>query len=67
MHKSERAGEWLAAAHGALELYGEHPGVAFADLAAEVATEVRLLKAFQAELASHEKAREERYRSVDPQ
>jgi transposase len=67
LHKSERAGEWLAAAHGALELYGEHPGVAFADLAAEVATEVRLLKAFQAELASHEKAREERYRSVDPQ
>ena len=67
LHKSERAGEWLAAAHGALELYGEHPGVAFADLAAEVATEVRLLKAFQAELASHENAREERYRSVDPQ
>ena len=66
LQKDERAEEWLAAAHGALELYGEHPGVAFADLAAEVATEVRLVKALQAELASHEKAREERYRSVDP-
>jgi transposase len=64
--KAERADEWLAAAHAALELYGEHPGVAFADLAAEVATEVRLLKAIEAEAASHEKAREERYRSVDP-
>ena len=29
-----RAAEWLAAAHAALELDGEHPGVAFADLAA---------------------------------
>jgi transposase len=65
--KAERAEEWLAAAHGALELYGEHPGVAFADLAAEVATEVKLLKAIGLELASHERAREERYRSVDPQ
>jgi transposase len=64
--KAERADEWLAAAHGSLELYGEHRGVAFADLAAEVATEVRLLKAIEAELASHEEAREEHYRAVDP-
>jgi transposase len=64
--KTERADEWLAAAHAALELYGEHPGVAFAELAAEVATEVRLLRAIEAELASHEKAREGRYQSVDP-
>jgi transposase len=61
-----RATEWLAAAHAALGLYGQHPGVAFADLAAEVATEVRLLKAIETELASHEEAREERYRAVDP-
>ena len=56
--KAEHADEWPAAAHAALELYGEHPGVAFADLAAEVAIE--------AELAVHEKTREEHYRAVDP-
>jgi transposase len=66
-HKSERAEEWLAAAHGALGLYGEHPGVAFAELASEVATEIRLLKVIQAELATHERAREDCYRSVDPE
>jgi transposase len=62
----QRATEWLAAARGAIELYGDHPGVAFGDLAAEVATEVRLLLAVQAELARHEDAREESYRRVDP-
>jgi transposase len=67
MQKTDRADEWLAAARGSLELYGEHPGVAFADLAAEVATEIRLLRAIEAELVSHEEAREERYRSVDPE
>jgi transposase len=64
--KAERADEWLAAAREAIELYGEHPGVAFADLAAEVGTEIRLLKTIQAELVTHERAREDRYRSVDP-
>jgi transposase len=64
--KTERADEWLAAGHRSLELYGDHPGVAFADLAAEVATEVRLLGAIERELAVHEKVREERYLSVDP-
>jgi transposase len=63
----ERADEWLAAARSALELYGDHHAVAFSDLAAEVATEVRLLRAIQAELATHEAVREERYRRVDPQ
>lgn len=61
-----RAAEWLASARAALELYGDHPGVAFADLAAEVVTEVRLLRAVQAELAGHERAREANYRKVDP-
>ena len=42
------------------------PAVAFCDLAAEVATEVRLLRAIQAELAAHEAAREERYRVGRP-
>src|SRR6202021_1632643 len=35
-------------------------------LAAEVATEVRLLRAIQEELALHAAAREQRYRIVDP-
>ncbi len=39
----ERADEWLDAANAAVELYAGHSAVAFTDLAAEVATEVRLL------------------------
>ena len=38
----------------------------FADLAAEVATEIRLLQAIEAELAAHAAAREDAYRQVDP-
>src|SRR6266540_3400284 len=37
-----RAEEWLRAARAAVDLYGGDSAVAFADLAAEVATEVRL-------------------------
>jgi transposase len=61
-----RATQWLTAAQAALELYGVHPAIAFADLAAEVATEVRLLQATQAELARHATQREACYRWVDP-
>jgi transposase len=61
-----RASQWLAAAQAALELYAEHPAVAFAELAAEVHTEVRLLGATQAELDQHAGARERCYRQVDP-
>lgn len=60
-----RAGQWLAAAGEAVELYGAHPAVAYTDLAAEVATEVRLLRAGQAELAGHTAEREDAYRYVD--
>ncbi len=63
---AERAGQWIAAAEASLELYGGHPAVAFADLAAEVATEVRLLRAVQTELAGHAAARETAYNTVDP-
>jgi transposase len=63
---AERARQWLAAAQAALELYAGHPALAFADLAAEVATEVRLLHATQAELAAHATEREDCYRWVDP-
>jgi len=62
----ERAHEWIDAASAALELYAGHPAVAFTDLAAEVATEVRLLRATQAELAIHASERETAYRWVDP-
>ncbi len=63
---AERAGQWLAAAEASIELYAGHPAVAFSDLAAEVATEVRLLRAVQAELAAHSTERERCYRWVDP-
>jgi transposase len=63
---SERAREWLEAANAAIELYAGHRAVAFGDLAAEVATEVRLLRVAQAELAVHAAERERVYRWVDP-
>jgi transposase len=63
---ADRARQWLEAAGLSLELYSGHPAVAFTDLAAEVATEVRLLRAVQAELADHAAAREDAYRWVDP-
>jgi transposase len=63
---AHRATQWLAAAHAALELYGDHPAIAWQELAAEVATEVRLLAATQAELAAHATKREACYQRVDP-
>jgi transposase len=65
-HGAQRAAQWLQAAHASLELYGDHPAVAFTDLAAEVQTEVRLLRATQAELDRHATQREYCYRWVDP-
>jgi transposase len=62
----DRAVEWMTAAEAAVELYAGHAAVAFTDLAAEVATEVRLLRAVQAELAAHAIERETAYRWVDP-
>jgi transposase len=62
----DRAQQWRAAAQAAVELYAGNPAVAFEDLAAEVATEVRLLNAVQAELATHAAERESAYRWVDP-
>ena len=48
-------------------MYGpDDPAVPFADLAAEVATEIRLLQAIQAELTTHAVARENAYRQADP-
>lgn len=61
-----RAEQWRAAAAAAVALYAQHPAMAWADLAAEVATEVRLLAAVRAELATHAAARAEAYRFTDP-
>jgi len=63
---ADRARQWIGAAQASIELYAGHPTVAFADLAAEIATEVRLLRAVQAELATHATERETAYRWVDP-
>ena len=63
---TQRAAQWLQAAHASLHLYADHPAVAFQDLAAEVQTEVRLLRATQAELARHATQREYCYHWVDP-
>ena len=63
---AQRATQWLAAAHAALKLYGDHPAIAWQDLAAEVTSEVRLLRATQAELAAHASKREACYQRVDP-
>ena len=61
-----RAEQWITAARAALDLYGDHPAVAFTDLAAEIATEVRLLRAIEVELADHAAERETCYRCSDP-
>ena len=49
-----------------MDLYGEHPAVAYSDLAAEVLTEVRLLTAVRAELVGRAEARADAYRWTDP-
>lgn len=61
-----RAREWIAAATASVELYQGHPAMPYQDLAAEVVTEIRLLRAVEAELAEHAQQREDAYRWVDP-
>jgi transposase len=62
----DRAREWIAAAEASVALYAAHTAIAWSDLAAEIATEVRLLRVVQAELATHAAARETVYERVDP-
>jgi transposase len=62
-----RAEEWLWSARHSLELYGQHPAVAYDELAVEVKIEVRLLQATEAELRAQEVRREQAYAQVDPQ
>jgi transposase len=64
---AERAEVWLESARLSLELYGQHPAAAYAERAAEVRTEVRLLWAIEAELAEYQSRREQTYRQVDPE
>jgi len=61
-----RAQRWLDAARSALALFADHPALAFDDLAEEIKTEVRLLRATQAELDAHASARDKAYARVDP-
>jgi transposase len=63
---AERTRQWLDAAHASLELYAGHPAIDFTGLAAEVATEVRLLRTIQAELTTHAAERETHYQQADP-
>jgi Transposase IS116/IS110/IS902 family len=62
----DRARQWRDAAAAAAELYDGHPAVPFAELAAEVATEIQLQRGIQAELAAHTAAREQHYLQADP-
>ena len=57
---------WRAAATESMALYGDDPAVAFDDLAAEIATECRLLRAIWAEHKGHAAAREAAYKAADP-
>ena len=63
---TNRALEWIDAANAALELYGNHPAIAFTEIAAEIASEVRLMRASIDELELHAGARETAYAQVDP-
>ncbi len=65
-HGERKAKAWLDSAREAVELYGDDPAVAYQDVAAELATEARVLALFESELAAHAKAREAAYQKVDP-
>jgi transposase len=61
-----RAQHWLDAAGEAIRLFQDHPAVAIQELAEEVKTEARLLKATETELALHAKDRANAYAAADP-
>jgi transposase len=63
---ADHAAAWLRVAKAAVALFDDDPAMPFADLAAELASEVRLLRAVLAERRAHAKAREAAYRRVDP-
>ncbi len=61
-----RARAWVGVAQAAVELYGDSGAMPYADVAAELATEVRLLRAVLAEQKPHQQARERAYLKVEP-
>jgi transposase len=63
---ADRAQAWLRVAQAAVELFDDDPAMPFADLAAELASEIRLLRAILAERRMHAKGREAAYQRVDP-
>ncbi len=63
---ADHAASWRQAAEDALDLYGDDPAVPFEALAAEIATECRLLRAIWAEHKGHAVAREDAYKAADP-
>jgi transposase len=63
---ADRADAWLRVARAAVELFDDDPAMPFADLADELASEIRLLRAVLAERRTHAKALEAAYRHVDP-
>ena len=65
-HGVDRARDWLHAAQDALDLYEGDPAVAFEDLAAEIATEARIIRLLDHERDEHLAAREDAYRKADP-
>ncbi len=65
-HGAERAGEWIRVSTAAVELFGADPSIPFDDIAAELASSARLLRALNDERDLHAKAREDHYRRVDP-
>jgi transposase len=54
------------AAREALVLYGDDPAICFESLAAEMATEVRIIRTLEDERDTHARVRENAYRQVDP-
>jgi transposase len=62
----DRADAWLRVARAAVELFDDDPAIPFADLAAELASEIPLLRAVLAERHAHAKAREAAYGRLDP-
>jgi transposase len=63
---ADRADAWLRVAQAAVELFDNDPAMPSTDLAAELASEIRLLRSVLAERRAHAKAREAAYRRVDP-
>jgi hypothetical protein len=67
MAKAEaRARAWLGVAQAAVALYGDDPAMPYQDLAAELASQIRLLRAVLGEQKTHEQARERAYLRVEP-